>query len=188
MFVSCFYFFYSYFVYLHFFSIFMYLCIYLFCFYFLFQKDYSFFNMFYNENNFLKKLYFCLIKCRSPSFPQGFFLIEMAPRAAPCSSYLGRPALPPPRQLLWAASRSSGRVSALACPVCHHRQTDRQTPLLLLYTNGCPWPSDIVKSPGSPIHVLKIMCQKNSRSWIMWSPLCEIQVPKLRSHILKITS
>jgi hypothetical protein len=44
MFVSC-----SYFVYIHFF---LYLFIYLFCFYFLFKKDSSFFNMFYNENNF----------------------------------------------------------------------------------------------------------------------------------------
>jgi len=52
MFVSCFYFFYSYFVYLHFF---LFLCIYLF-FYFLFQKDSNFFNMFYNENNFFLKL------------------------------------------------------------------------------------------------------------------------------------
>jgi len=51
MFVSYFYFFYSYFVYLHFFQ---FLCIYLFSFYFLFQKDSSFFNMFYNENIFLK--------------------------------------------------------------------------------------------------------------------------------------
>jgi hypothetical protein len=48
----------------------------------------------------------------------------------------------PPRRLLRAASKSSGRVSALAalpcpalplpCPICHHRQTDKQTPLLLL--------------------------------------------------------
>ncbi len=50
-------------------SIFMYLCIYLFI---LFQKDSSFFNMFYNEKKFFKKLYFCLIRCRSPGFPEGF--------------------------------------------------------------------------------------------------------------------
>jgi len=37
----------------------------------------------------------------------------------------------------------------------------------------CPWPSDTMKSRAS---------------WIMWSPLCEIQVPKLRSHILKINT
>jgi hypothetical protein len=43
-----------------------YVFIYLFIFYFLFQKDYIFFNMVYNENNFLKILYFCLIRCRSP--------------------------------------------------------------------------------------------------------------------------
>ncbi len=91
MFVSCFYFFYSYFVYLHFF---LFLCIYLFIFFFLFQKDSSFFNMFYNEKNFFLKLYFCLIRCRSPGFPQGFFKIEMAPRAAPHSGCPGRPALP----------------------------------------------------------------------------------------------
>jgi hypothetical protein len=36
----------------------------LFCFYFLFQKDSSFSNMFCNENNFKKLLYFCLIRCR----------------------------------------------------------------------------------------------------------------------------
>jgi hypothetical protein len=35
----------------------MYVFIYLFCFYFLFQKDSNFFNMFYNENN-LKKIVF----------------------------------------------------------------------------------------------------------------------------------
>jgi hypothetical protein len=51
----------------------MYLFIYLFSFYFIFQKDSSFLNMFYNEDIFLKKLYFCVIRCRSPSFPQGFF-------------------------------------------------------------------------------------------------------------------
>jgi len=37
----------------------------------------------------------------------------------------------PPRRLLRAASRSSGRVSALAtlpCPVCHHRHTDKHHP------------------------------------------------------------
>jgi hypothetical protein len=60
---------------------------------FLFQKDSSFFNMFYNENFFFKKLYFCLIRCKSPGFPQGFFLIEIAPRPAPRSGCPGRPAL-----------------------------------------------------------------------------------------------
>ncbi len=49
-----------------------YVFIYVFIFFFLFQKYCSFFNMFYNENNFFFKLYFCLIKCRSPDFPQGF--------------------------------------------------------------------------------------------------------------------
>jgi hypothetical protein len=52
MFVSCFNFFYSYFVYLNFFSYF-YAFIYLFIFYFLFQKNSSFSNMFYNINNYL---------------------------------------------------------------------------------------------------------------------------------------
>jgi len=64
MFVSCFNFFYSCFVYLHFFKKIMQLFIYLFCFYFLFQKDSSFSNMFCNENNFKKLLYFCLIRYR----------------------------------------------------------------------------------------------------------------------------
>jgi hypothetical protein len=64
----------------------MYLCIYLF-FYFLFQKDSSFLNMFYNENN-LKK------NCRP----------------APHSGCPGRPALPCP------VTENSGRVSAPALP------------------------------------------------------------------------
>ncbi len=54
MFVSCF-------------SIFMYLCIYLFCFYFLFQKDYSFFNMFYNENSLKKNCIFVWLDAGPPS-------------------------------------------------------------------------------------------------------------------------
>jgi hypothetical protein len=46
------------------------------------------------------------------------------------------------------------------------RRTDGRTDATcdLIYTSGCPWPKAIVK------------------------PLCEIQVPKLKSHILKITS
>jgi len=50
-----------------------------------------------------------------PRFSPRISLIEMAPRPAPRSGYPSRPALP------------------LPCPVCHHRQIDRQTPLLLLY-------------------------------------------------------
>jgi len=42
----------------------MHLFIYFICFYFLFQKDSSFSNMFCNENNFKKLLYFCLIRYR----------------------------------------------------------------------------------------------------------------------------
>jgi hypothetical protein len=34
------------------------------CFYFLFNKNSSFSNMFYNKNNLKKLLYFCLIRCR----------------------------------------------------------------------------------------------------------------------------
>ncbi len=46
------------------------------------------------------------------------------------------------------------------------KQTDARTHGLreFIYTSGCPWPKATVK------------------------PLCEIQVPKLRSHILKIRS
>ncbi len=61
-------------VYVCFMFFYFYVFIYLFSFYFLFQKDYSFLNMFYNENNFFLKLYFCLIKCRSPGFPQGSYI------------------------------------------------------------------------------------------------------------------
>ncbi len=50
-----------------------------------------------------------------PWFSPRIYLIEMAPRPAPRSGYPSRPALP------------------LPCPICHHRQIDRQTPLLLLY-------------------------------------------------------
>jgi hypothetical protein len=94
MFVSCFYFFYSYFVYLHFF---LFLCIYLFIFFFLFQKDSSFFNMFYNEKIFFFKLYFCLIRLDAgpPVFPKDFFNRNGTSRG-PHSGYPGRPDLPLP--------------------------------------------------------------------------------------------
>jgi hypothetical protein len=95
MFVSCFYFFYSYFVYLHFF---LFLCIYLFSFFFfLFQKDSSFFNMFYNEKIFFFKLYFCLIRLDAgpPVFPKDFFNRNGTSRG-PHSGYPGRPDLPLP--------------------------------------------------------------------------------------------
>jgi hypothetical protein len=54
--------------------------------------------------------------------------------------------------------RICDRVVQNAQP-CH-----RQTPHSSFFSSGCPWPKATVK------------------------PLCEIQVPKLRSHILKITS
>jgi hypothetical protein len=72
MFVSCFYFFYSYFVYLHFF---LFLCIYLFIYIFsiFFFKKIKVFLICSIMNFFIKKLYFCLIRCRSPGFPKDFF-------------------------------------------------------------------------------------------------------------------
>ncbi len=50
--------------------------------------------MFYNENNFLKKLYFCLIKCRPPPC-----------RALPCParSFPARAHPPPPPLVLHRA-------------------------------------------------------------------------------------
>jgi len=66
----------------------MHLFIYLFIFYFLFQKDSSFSNMFCNENNFKKLVYFCLIRYRFEVqkkktnlyffFKYGFFSLSFA--------------------------------------------------------------------------------------------------------------
>jgi hypothetical protein len=101
-----------------FFSIFMYLFIYLFSFYFLFQKNSSFFNMFYNERG------------RRDVSERG----EQEENVSTARR--------PPRRLLRAASRSNGRVSTLAalpcpapalpcpCPtlfVTTDRQTNKQT-------------------------------------------------------------
>jgi hypothetical protein len=98
MFVSCFYFFYSYFVYLHFFL--FYVFMYLFIFYYLFQKDFSFFNMFYNENNFLKNCIFVWLDASPPVFLKDFFNKNGT--------------LPdPPLRLPWPPC---------PCPVCHHRE------------------------------------------------------------------
>jgi hypothetical protein len=135
MFVSCFYFFYSYFVYLHFF---LFLCIYLFSIFF-FKKILVFFNMFYNENNFLKKLYFCLIRCKFPWFFPRISLIEMALHAAPRSNCPGRPA---PTQTVVAGRRQvqwGGCLLWTSCPCpTLFVTTDRQTPLLLLYIKYGP--------------------------------------------------
>jgi len=66
----------------------------------------------------------------------------MAPRAAPCSDCPSRPALPCPapqtvaagrQQVQWAGVCPGRPTLPCPCLVCHHRQTDRQTPLLLLY-------------------------------------------------------
>jgi len=75
MFVSCFNFFYSYFVYLHFFSIFF------------FKKILVFLICFIIKKN-LKKLYFCLIRCKFEVwkkksdlfffFKYGFFSLSFA--------------------------------------------------------------------------------------------------------------
>ncbi len=56
-------------VYVCFMFFYFYVFIYLFISIFFFKKIIVFFNMFYNENSFLKKLYFCLIRCRSPAPP-----------------------------------------------------------------------------------------------------------------------
>jgi hypothetical protein len=88
----------------------MYVFIFLFSFYFLFQKNSSFFNMFYNERG------------RRDVSERG----EQEENVSTARR--------PPRRLLRTASRSSGRVSTLAalpCPApalpCLSPQTDRQT-------------------------------------------------------------
>ncbi len=45
--------------------------------------------MFYNENNFFFKLYFCLIRCRSPVFPKDPIYSQQVQWAGVCP---GRPA------------------------------------------------------------------------------------------------
>jgi hypothetical protein len=97
---------------------FLFLCIYLFIL-FLFSFSKRFYNMFYNENNILKSLYFCLIRCRSPCFPQGF-LNRNGTSPGPPSGCPSRPALP--------------------CPVCHHRQTDTTIPKLSSVPNDNAFP------------------------------------------------
>jgi hypothetical protein len=68
-----------------------------------------------------------------PRFSPRISLIEMALRATPRSSCPGRPALPPPRRLLQAASKSSERVSALAALPCLLPQTDTAVALIYKY-------------------------------------------------------
>ncbi len=85
----------------------MHLFIYLFFFYFLLQKDSTFSNMFCNENNFKKLLYFYKRKyqaLRGFASHTTIWLVQMGPQINGL--------------LLRAASRSSGRVSALAALPC----------------------------------------------------------------------
>jgi hypothetical protein len=44
--------------------------------------------------------------------------------------------------------------------------------LALFGTSGCPWPSDVVKSPGSPS--------------MSWKSCAKIEIPHLENHILKV--
>jgi len=118
MFVSCFYFFYAYFVYLHFF---LFLCIYIFYFilffYFLFKKDSIFFNMFYNENNFLKKLYFCWLDASPSVFPKDFFnkngTLRGPPQRLPWSLCPALPCPCPALPCLSPAPQGTGIFQAL---------------------------------------------------------------------------
>jgi hypothetical protein len=66
----------------------MYLFIYLFCFYFLFQKDYSFFNMFYKKN-----CIFVRLDAGPPVFPKDPIYSQQVQWAGVCH---GHPALPLP--------------------------------------------------------------------------------------------
>jgi hypothetical protein len=77
----------------------MYLFIY---FNFVFQKDSSFLNMFYNENNFLI-FFFCLIGCSPPILPKDFFNKNGTSHG-------------PPQQLPWPPCPA---LPCLPCPVCH---------------------------------------------------------------------
>jgi hypothetical protein len=43
---------------------------------------------------------------------------------------------------------------------------------LLLHTSGCPWPSDTLKSPGSP--------------FMFWKSCVKIEIPHPENHILKV--
>ncbi len=42
----------------------------------------------------------------------------------------------------------------------------------IIYTSGCPWPSDTVKSPGSPS--------------MSWKSCAKIEIPHPENHILKV--
>jgi hypothetical protein len=121
MFVSCFYFFY------------FYVFIYLFIFYFLFQKDSSFFNMFYNG----KKKFNCIfvwLDAGPPVFPKDFFNRNGTSRGPP--QWLPCHALPcPVWHQLHRERAVTGRIFQALPNFCPHRQT----PCLLLYI----WLNDV---------------------------------------------
>jgi hypothetical protein len=128
MFVSCFYFFYSYFVYLHFFYFYVF-------FIFLFQKDSSFFNMFYNEKKFLKNCIFVWLDASPPVLPKDFFNRNGTSRG-PHSGCPGRPALFVIQ--LHRERAVTGRIFQALPNFCPHRQTT----CLLLYIRCVIWGRD----------------------------------------------
>jgi hypothetical protein len=110
--LSIFIFFYFY-VFIYFFSFF----------FFLFQKDSSFFNMFYNEKKFLKNCIFVWLDAGPPVFPKDFFNRNGTSRG-PHSGCPGRPTL------FVTSSTGNGQwleKSSRHCPIFVH--TDRRTPV-----------------------------------------------------------
>jgi hypothetical protein len=116
MFVSGFYFLYSYFVYLHFF---LFLCIYLFIY---------FVSIFF----FKKILVFliCSIMKIYIFFNCIFVWLDAGPSVFPKDFFNRNGTSPgPPQWLPWPPCPAL----PLPYPICHHKRTDKQTPHLLLY-------------------------------------------------------
>ncbi len=156
MFVSCFYFFYSYFVYLQFF---LFLCIYLFIYFlfsfFFFKKILVFLICSIMKRIFLKNCIFVWLDAGPPVFPKDFFNRNGTSRGPPQAA-LPCPALPCPCPVCHQLHREravTGRIFQALPNFCPHRQT----PCLLLYIRS---KAQAKKSPA----------QLNPR-WLPW-PTC----------------
>jgi len=81
----------------------------------------------------------------------------------------------------------------IACPQNPHLFTrspchqNVSTPLeALKSTSGCPWPSDTVKSPGSPSMSWKKFQVLDHVKPPVWNPGPKIVIPHFENHVLKV--
>jgi hypothetical protein len=137
MFVSCFYFFYSYFVYLHFF---LFLCIYLFIylFSFFFFKNILFFLI----CSIMKRIYFLnyifvWLDAGPPVFPKDFFNRNGTSRGPPTAA-----AWPPCPALFVTSSTANGQwleESSRHCPIFVHTGRRTDTMFAFIYKIANPY-------------------------------------------------